>query len=145
MCSHRHRNNHLFFTKMKEGNISNLILLAVSKVGSRMFRNNTGVGWQGETKRTTTGGLIIDSPRPLRAGLCTGSSDLIGWTPVEITPDMVGRKMAIFTAVEVKKNSGRTSKAQLNFMNRIILDGGIAGVATNEVQAVKLIQNFSRQ
>jgi hypothetical protein len=37
----------------------------------------------------------------LKYGLCLGSSDLIGWTIREITPDMVEKKVAVFTAIQV--------------------------------------------
>ena len=100
------------------------------------------MGWQGRSKQTPQGDRLIVEPRPLHAGLCKGSSDLIGWTPIEITPEMVGKKLAIFTAVEVKKPGGRVSKEQLNFMRRVNEDGGIAGIATNETEAVNLVQNL---
>ena len=31
-----------------------------------------------------------------------GMPDLIGWTETEITPDMVGQRVAIFTGIEIK-------------------------------------------
>jgi len=130
---------------MKEGNISNLIMMAISKVcGTKVFRNHVGLGWQGETKRTKSGGIFIDNPRPLHSGLCKGSSDLIGWTPIEITPEMVGKKIAVFTAIEVKTIRGRVSKEQINFLNQINLDGGIATIATSPEQAVDLINNMTK-
>lgn len=57
------------------------------------------------------------------------SSDLIGITPLVITADMVGRKLGIFTAIEVKKEgwdySGtRGEKAQNNFLEMIRSFGG---------------------
>jgi len=100
------------------------------------------MGWQGLSKQTPSGDRLIVDPRPLHAGLCVGSSDLIGWTPVVVTPDMVGKTVGIFTAVEVKKSNGRASKSQLNFIDRVKMDGGIAGIATNESEAVNMVQNM---
>lgn len=105
---------------------------------TRIFRNNVGTGWQGKSVRKGTV-LIIENPRPLHAGLCEGSSDLIGWTTVEVTPDMVGRKVAVFTAVEVKTNKGRVSDEQANFIQQVRNAGGIAGVARSEDEALKLL------
>jgi hypothetical protein len=131
---------------MKESNISNLIMLAVSKIThSKVFRNNTGMGWTGQSKQLPNGNRIIAEPRPLHAGLCKGSSDLIGWTPIEITPEMIGKKIAVFTAIEVKKPNGRVSSEQINFINQIKNDGGIAGIATNEFEAVNIIQNILKR
>lgn len=116
-------------------------MLTLSKfVGSKIFRNNTGVGWQGQTKTTTSGDKLIIDPRPLHAGLCVGSSDLIGWTPVVITESMVGKKVAVFTAIEVKKPSGKASPSQLNFIHQVSIDGGIAGIAKNEDEALALVK-----
>lgn len=127
---------------MNESNITKLIMLAVSKLSTTVFRNNTGMGWQGKVIRTTTNDILIKEPRPLHAGLCTGSSDLIGWTTREITPDMVGKKVAIFTAIEVKTGIGRTSKEQLAFMQAVRTCGGISGIARTPEEAQNLIENL---
>ncbi len=125
---------------MNETNLTKRILLHVSKyTTSRLFRNNTGTGWVGKARRTKDGGIYIDEPRPLKAGLCTGSSDLIGWTKKEITPDMVGKNIAIFTALEVKTKYGKASKEQINFINQVREAGGIAGIARNEADSYNVI------
>ncbi len=123
---------------MIETNLVKKIMLAVSKTGARIFRNNTGMGYQGKTARKNNV-IIIKHPRVIHAGLCEGSSDLIGWTPVEITEDMVGSTIAVFTALEVKTKSGRASKKQLAFIRQVKEAGGIAGIARNEKEAIKLI------
>ncbi|MGZ8158379.1 MAG: VRR-NUC domain-containing protein [Methylobacter sp.] len=93
------------------------IRLALGKLpGVRLFRNNVG-------QAETSDGSVI------QYGLCRGSSDLVGWKTVEITPDMVGQRVAIFTAIEIKTAKGRMSELQQNFINRVQLDGGISGVA----------------
>lgn len=65
----------------------------------------------------------------VRTGLCKGSSDIIGWTEIEVTQNMVGHKLAIFTAIEVKGPKGRPSKEQINFIEQVQLAGGIANIA----------------
>lgn len=127
---------------MKESNAMRRIMLAVSAAGSRVFRNNTGMGWVGEIINQSSSAITLRNPRPLHAGLCKGSSDLIGWTPVTITPDMVGRTVAVFTAIETKSRHGRASDDQIIFVDAIRRAGGIAGVAFNEGQAVALIKNW---
>lgn len=106
----------------------------------RVFRNNTGMGWTGQSARTPNGSMIISNPRPLHAGLTKGSSDLIGWTTVEITPDMVGRKLAVFTAIEVKTAKGRTSDEQANFIQVVQGAGGIAFVTKSPDDAVNALK-----
>ena len=124
----------------KESNIQKKIMLAASKY-SRVFRNNVGIGWTGNVFNTSKGDKLIKNARPLRAGLCTGSSDLIGWTEKIITPDMVGKNIAIFTAIEVKTDKGRASKDQLNFIEQVNKSGGIAGVCRSENDVINLINN----
>lgn len=126
---------------MKEKNIENEIRLAMPE-NVRIFRNNTGMGWAGDANRTKTGAVIINNPRPLHAGLCIGSSDEIGWTTILVTADMVGKKLAIFTALEVKKKTGVARKHQLNFLNNVIKSGGIAGLVRSAEEAVKLIEGW---
>ena len=123
---------------MKELNIQKNIMLAVSKY-SRMFRNNVGTGWVGEVSATKDGGKYIKDARPLKAGLCTGSSDLIGWTTKIITPEMVGKKVAIFTALEIKTPTGKATKEQINFIIQVLDNGGIAGIARSGEDAVNIV------
>ena len=135
---------------MIEQNLQKLIMVGVSQLRTTtIFRNNVGMGWIGKSKRISTpttvklmpGDVIIQNARPLHAGLCEGSSDLIGWTKRTITADMVGKEVAIFTAVEVKNDSGRASAPQLNFIQRIREAGGIAGIARNPIEAQNLIKD----
>lgn len=128
---------------MNENNLGRLIMLGLTKVKTTVFRNNTGMGWQGERINTTQGrDILLKDPRPLHAGLCTGSSDLIGWTTREITPDMVGKTVAVFTAIEVKMPNGRVTKEQLTFINRVKECGGIAGIARSPEEAKNLVQGM---
>lgn len=93
----------------------------------RLFRNNTGTAFQGQ-KVTVNGRLMISEPRQIEFGLCVGSSDLIGWTEIVVTPEMVGQKIAVFTAVEVKKNGKKPTEKQINFINHVNGAGGIGRV-----------------
>lgn len=102
-----------------EKEIERKLILHASNIGSTLFKNNVGM------YKDARGNVI-------RYGLCKGSSDLIGWTPVEITQDMVGRRIAVFTAVEVKKNKSGRYKAttqQIAFIDAVKANGGYAGVA----------------
>jgi hypothetical protein len=92
--------------------------------------------------RNNSGALKDDTGRLIRFGLGNvskshsdkvKSSDLIGFTKVVITPEMVGKTVAIFTAIEVKKESWKSDPndkretAQNNFIKWIVNNGGYAG------------------
>lgn len=69
--------------------------------------------------------MTLDGQRKIRAGLeADGASDLIGWRTIEITPDMVGQKIAQFVAVEVKTSDGKASADQLKFLRNVNAAGG---------------------
>lgn len=128
---------------MKESNIMRSIMLVLSRKGKIiLFRNNVGTGWQGESGPVKSDHVTIKNPRPIHAGLCKGSSDLIGWTKVEITSEMVGKQLAVFTAIEVKSPRKTGTPEQLNFINNLNAAGGIAGVATNETEADELVSGI---
>lgn len=136
---------------MIENNLQKLVMLGISRLRTTtIFRNNVGMAWIGRSRRISkpeivhlkAGDIVIQDGRPLHAGLCEGSSDLIGWTERTITADMVGKKVAIFTAVEVKTPNGRASAEQLNFIQRIRLAGGISGIARSPEEAQFLIENL---
>lgn len=102
-----------------EANILQAVRLYASKLGLRLFRNNVGL-------------FTTNTGRKVRTGLCKGSSDLIGWTPITITQDMLGKTVAVFTAVECKTEKGRASKEQLNFIEQVKANGGFAVIARGE-------------
>jgi len=83
----------------------------------RLWRNNVGAAKLGR--------------RWIRFGLCKGSSDLIGFTELRITPGMVGKTVAVFTACEVKKDEkSKTSPEQDEFGATVEKAGGIFVLAT---------------
>ena len=113
-----------------EASIQQHIRLALAQAGAKMFRNNVG--------------QYIDpkTGRPIRYGVCNpGGSDLIGWCPVEVTPDMVGQTIAVFCAVEVKTENGRPTEAQLNFIAQVLKAGGYAGIARSPGDAVATLRH----
>jgi hypothetical protein len=129
---------------MTETTLLHRLLLAFTRTGTRVFRNQVGMGWQGKVFHITThmsvqvapGDVVIKHARPLRSGLCPGSSDCIGWKTVEITPQLVGQRIAAFVAVEVKTDRGRLSEEQQNFLRAVRDAGGIAIEARNVNDAV---------
>ena len=127
---------------MTEGDIQNTIRMFMSNIGIKNWRNNTGTGWVGNTTRLPNGDILIKNPRPLHAGLCKGSSDIIGITPVFITPEMVGETLGVFTAIEVKTPRGKTSEAQELFIKAIRQAGGYAGVARCPDDVEDVIQRW---
>lgn len=113
------------------------VLLLATKLGGRMFRVNTGMGWVGKVVQKTRDRIVLANPRPLHAGLVKGGSDTIGWMPLTITPEMVGRTIPVFTAVEVKEDDGLTTE-QANFIRVVLEAGGIAGVVHDAAEAQDL-------
>lgn len=113
---------------MSEAAIQQQVRLALSRAGAVAFRNNVGQYTDPKTGR------------PIRYGLSVGSSDLIGWTPVVVTPEMVGHQVAVFTAVEVKTPTGRPTEHQLNFIAQVLRAGGYAGIARSPGDAVAILQ-----
>lgn len=86
-------------------------------------------------------GALVDprTGRLVQFGLAPGSPDLVGWKTVEITPEMVGRRIAIFCGIEIKTPSGHVRPDQVAFLNRLRVAGGVAGVARSVDDAVSLL------
>lgn len=68
-----------------------------------------------------------------------GGADLVGFTPVVITPDMVGRTLAVFTAIETKVKGNYADSDQRTFLEGVRSQGGIAGVCRSVEDAEKLV------
>lgn len=128
-----------------EKNVKTSVRIYLSKIGVRVFNNPVGLFWAGVlyyVDRKTGETVLKPGARKVYCGLFEGSSDLIGWRSIEITPDMVGNKVAIFTAIETKGKRGRASSEQLNFISQVKKSGGIAGLAFTAEQAEALVSNF---
>lgn len=106
----------------KEKNLINEFLSNLPE-NMRMFRTNSGMGWTG--KSVKKGDITaIKNARPFH-GMPGGWPDLSGWTEIIITPEMVGKKVAVFTAVEVKTGQLKLSGEQNKFKDLIERMGGI--------------------
>ena len=99
-----------------------------TRADTRLFRNNCG-----SLPDPRTGRLVT-------FGLARGSADLIGWRTVTITPDMVGRRLAVFTSLEVKTATGRLTPAQHAWLGAVHQAGGIAGVARSVADAIGIVE-----
>ena len=78
--------------------------------------------------------------RWVQFGLAKGSSDLIGFKTIKVTPEMIGQNLAVFTSIEVKTNTGQLSKYQHNWLQAVKSAGGIVGVARNVRDALEILK-----
>ena len=113
---------------MTEANVMKQIMLRAQLDGARLFRNQTG--------RYRLGDRWVSS------GLCVGSSDLIGWTPIVVTKDLLDRQLAVFTAIEVKGPKGRERLEQGRFLNLVKTQGGITCVARSMADVDAALKAF---
>lgn len=122
----------------REYDLLQVLMVSASKLGARLFRNNTAVAWVGKAYHKPgpvvmgPGDVLLRQARPLHAGLHKGSADLIGWTPVEITPDHLGKHLAVFTSVEAKTQGVPVENDQKAWISAVKNAGGIAGVVYDE-------------
>lgn len=124
---------------MTESNVQREAQLELAKHGIKTFRNNVGLGWIGKmVRKNPDGSVLLANARPLHAGLCKGSTDLIGWKSVVITQEMVGQRVAIFAAPEAKSATGRLSEDQKQFIKVVQQDGGISGPFRSMLEALQL-------
>ena len=120
------------------------ILLAHGSGSVRLWRNNVGTGWAGQATKVTAGNrqaiaaglrpgdVVIRQGRPLHAGLCVGSSDLIGYRVVD--------RVAQFVALEIKSATGRPTAQQVQFIDHINAVGGLAGIARSVDDAAAILR-----
>lgn len=109
-----------------ETDVVNQIKIALAPLGVVLLKNVRGLF------------LTLDGKRKVRAGLeMNGSGDLIGWTEIIVTPDLIGKKLAIFTSFEVKADT-QPSADQLKFARIVRERGGYAGIVKNIDDAKKI-------
>jgi hypothetical protein len=130
---------------MSEKGVKGNAMIAINELGGIVFTNPVGVGWVGKFKSMTAGEATIVGARRQAFGLIKGSSDLIGWMRVKITPEMVGKTVAIFLAVETKDNYGKPTAEQLHFINMVRADGGMAGIVKGNGDIVRIVEEWNER
>lgn len=113
----------------QETAIQKKVLTAIKKIPYlTLFRNNVGA-------------VDLGGGRLMRFGVGgKGASDLIGYKSVVITPDMLGKKIAVFAAIEIKTPTGRLTAEQNVFLQTIKSQGGIAFVARSAGDLFDLLE-----
>ena len=109
-----------------EYEIQQRIRMACGRGPVRLWRNNTGA-------------LVDQQGRFMRFGLCKGSSDLIGLRALEVTPEMVGQRIAQFVALEIKAAGGVVSPEQRAFLRLVQKLGGAAALCRSVEEAEQLL------
>jgi hypothetical protein len=140
-----------------ENTIQRQIWLALGKL-SCLFRVNTGRAWISGNgpkgvRRLPDGSVVVTAARSIAMGFSSpsgdtivGAADLAGWTTVKITPEMVGRDVAVYTSIECKNSKGgRATPEQLNWQNQVRNNGGIAGIVNNPDDALLIIDEWKRK
>ena len=140
---------------MREGANQRVIWAAVSSMGrSVLFRLNSGIAWAtggGKVRRIPgTNDMVVPNARPIALGFArsdnrpqSGPGDLIGWHSMVITPEMVGRRIAVFMSVETKRTGGgEISDDQLKWQANVVRDGGIAIITDSPADAQRAVNEF---
>ena len=105
------------------------IRLALGKIPSlRLFRNQVG-----QLPDPRTG-------RYVQFGLAKGSSDLVGFKTIKITPEMIGQEVAQFVSIEIKTERGKLTNVQQNWLQKVKSSGGIVGVARTVKDALQILK-----
>lgn len=114
------------------------IMLACSRGQSRLWRTNAGIAWAGKIAEHTPRRLVLIDPHPVKLGP-PGFADLNGFTSVTITADMVGSRIAVYSAVEGKVGRRQATAEQAAFIRLVREAGGRAGVARSVEEAVGIL------
>lgn len=126
--------------KRTESDIVKLIMLQATRMGARLLRNQVGMAYmanrartlqRGETYTARGGETILFDCRKAVTGLGKGSPDLVGWSPMVVTPEHVGRSLAVFAGVEVKRPGQKPRPDQQQWLDMLASQGALAGCATS--------------
>ena len=140
--------------KLREVNLKQLFKGLFNKFGRIHTLNRIG-GWQSSKKKfinasgnyyLTKGALVLFNPQMVKNPYCKGASDLVGYTILQISEKHIGRKIAVYTAIEIKssdkiKKSNAKAKQryqeQKDFIERVKNHGGIGVVAMQDFSLVE--------
>lgn len=118
------------------------VLLRCSQLGIRLFRNNSGAVTTDDGRHIRFG--LGNTSAKLNATL--KSSDLIGITPVVITPEHIGRTVGVFTSLEIKnglwrfRDTDKHAVAQERWCELIRSLGGYGGFVSDVSQLEEVLK-----
>lgn len=98
----------------KHSKLIEAVMLGASRLGHRLWRNERGIAY------TRDGAVIRYGVGP------NGTPDLIGYVVVTVTPDMVGKTLPVFAAVEAKTGEQGPRAEQERFLKFLDGRGGFA-------------------
>ena len=124
---------------MSESDLYPAIIGEYSRGGTRLFRQASGLAWQGTVLERSQSRLVLGNPRAIRAGV-PGMADLGGFTGVLITPDLLGDTIAQYVAIECKSAIGRLTEEQTAFLQVVKNCGGRAGIVRSVEEAGEIIR-----
>lgn len=117
--------------KQAESAVNDVIIKTMRMLfKSVLYRNRRGM------VRLPNGGMF-----PYGLGK-NGFPDNCGPTPIVITPEMVGRTVGVFTAIEAKTDKGVVAPHQLECIEELRDLGCIAGVATNSTDCEDIVRRW---
>ena len=103
--------------------------------GVRLWKNPVGFGYNGDVVSTFDKNgkryLLLENPRPVTYGFCSGSSDIIGFC--------IKDKKPIFTGIEIKTPGDKRKPKQDDFHNMIISAGGFSGVVRKKEDLYEIL------
>ena len=116
-----------------EGKVNKAIAEAARLFGVIAWRNRRGM------LPLPNGGMLPFGVGP------HGASDFLGYTPITITADMVGKTVAVFTALESKTDTGVIAPHQQAFLDEVRECGGIAGVCRSGEDVRAAVREWERK
>ncbi len=132
---------------MKHGALVQQVLIHVSRLGWRMFKNAVGSAWHGyvteeymiSNKKGDHKVIELHKAYKINYGLQPGSSNLVGYRTVKIRPEDVGKRLAQFCAVECKTGQyALVTEEQRNFLSQVQKAGGYAAIATMRSEEIEM-------
>ena len=133
-----------------EQKASLLVRLRANQRGCRLMKNNTGVAYD-QFNRPVFFGLDNEGkkgPDDIR------TPDWVGWHNVLITPEMVGKSIPVFTAIDAKKlgfkrkdsySKGTREFGQNKFFQQVKKVNGVAGFASCSADVDEIIDDFYKR
>ena len=129
---------------MNEAPVQQRVRLEAPHLNCHLTRNNVGAA-KDLSGRLIRYGLWNESKKMNEE---IKSSDLMGATSIVITPEMVGRTVAVLTAIETKaegwvyNENHKRSAAQMKFLQFVANIGGIAGFVNGTNQLKKILDDW---